>query len=55
MQQQQDPICYSEVFTVWQKKADPLFAWAIVDTLKDPIVGEVELATDIEEWLTAPR
>ena len=55
MQQQQDPICYSEVFTVWQKKADPPFAWAIVDTLKDLVVGEVELATDIEEWLTTPR
>ena len=56
-QQQQDPIlCYSEVFTVWQKKADPPFTWAtIVDTLKDPIVGEVKLAAEIEEWLTTPR
>ena len=52
--QQQDPIlCYSEVFTVWRKKADPPFTWAtIVDTLKDPIVGEVKLAAEIEEWLT---
>ena len=53
----QDPIlCYSEVFTLWQKKGDPSFTWAtIVDTLKDPIVGEVKLAAEIEEWLKGDK
>ena len=56
-QQIHNPIlCYHEIFTVWQRKADPPFTWAtIIDTLKDPIVGEVKLAAEIEEWLTTFR
>lgn len=44
-----DPIvCYSEVFSLWQKRGEPPFTWAtIVGTLKAPIVGENKLAADI--------
>ena len=50
-----DPIlCYSEVFTVWEKTVDPTdFTWArIVETLESPIVKENKLARDLVEWLT---
>ena len=44
--------CYSEVFSLWEKKADPPFTWAtIVDALRSPAVGEMKLASDIESWL----
>ena len=49
----QNPVrCYSTVFSLWEKKADPPFTWAtIVDALRSPIVGETKLASDIERWL----
>ena len=50
-----DPIlCYSEVFTAWEKTVDPAgFTWArIVETLESPIVEENKLARDLVEWLT---
>ena len=48
-----DPIkCYMEVFSTWKKKTDPPFTWAtVINSLKLPIVGETELAMEIEEWL----
>ena len=46
--------CYSEVFSLWQKKADPPFTWAtIIDTLRSPIVEENALAQEIEDWITS--
>ena len=49
----QDAIqCYIEVFSIWQRKADPPFTWAtIIDTLRSPIVRENALAQEIEDWL----
>ena len=51
----QDAIeCYAEVFSLWQKKADPPFTWAtIIDTLRSPIVEENALAQEIEDWITS--
>ena len=48
-----DPIkCYTEVFSTWKKNTDPPFTWAtVINSLKLPIVGETELAMEIEEWL----
>ena len=50
----QDPIlCYSEVFDVWQKSGSPPYTWAtIIDALRAPIVGEHQLAHELQEWLT---
>ena len=46
--------CYLEVFSLWQKKADPPFTWAtIIDTLRSPIVKENALAQEIEDWITS--
>ena len=48
--------CYSEVFSVWQRKADPPFTWAtIIDVLRSPIVKENALAQEIEDWLRVLR
>ena len=49
-----DPIkCYMEVFSTWKKNTDPPFTWAtVINSLKLPIVGETELAIEIEEWLS---
>ena len=47
-------LCYSEVFTVWEKTVAPAdFTWAtIVEALESPIVEENKLARDIVQWLT---
>ena len=48
-----DPImCYTEVFSTWKKNTDPPFTWAtVIKSLKLSIVGETELAMEIEDWL----
>ena len=44
--------CYSEVFSLWQRKADPPFTWAtIIEALRSPVVRENALAQEIEDWL----
>ena len=44
--------CYCEVFSLWQRKADPPFTWAtIIDALRSPFVRENALAQEIEDWL----
>ena len=47
-------LCYSEVFTAWEKTVDPAdFTWAtVVEALESPIVEENNLARDIVHWLT---
>ena len=49
-----DPIRrYAKVFTLWENKADPLYTWrTIVGVLRAPIVGRVDLAIEIEKWLS---
>ena len=53
----QDHItCYAKVFSMWQKRGDPPFTWAtIIEVLKAPIVGENQLAKELEEWLETAR
>ena len=48
-----DPMkCYTEVFSLWENKAEPPFTWTtIINTLKAPMVAEVRLAQDLELWL----
>ena len=48
-----DPIhCYIDVFSLWEKKAEPPFTWAtIIDALRSPIVQEIRIAHDIEMQL----
>ena len=50
---EQDPIlCYSEVFSLWKRRADPPFTWdTIVEALRAPAVEETRLAAEIVEWL----
>ena len=44
--------CYAEVFQLWKNKGDPPFIWAtIIDALKAPSVEEIELVTELQEWL----
>ena len=45
--------CYAEVFDVWRKSGSPPYTWAtIIDALRAPIVGEHQLATELQQWLT---
>ena len=48
-----DPIsCYADVFNWWQRNGSPPYTWAtIIDALRAPIVGEVQLAHELEKWL----
>ena len=50
----EDPIgCYVKIFNWWQRNGSPPYTWAtIIDALRAPIVGEVQLAHELEEWLT---
>ena len=49
-----DPIlCYAEIFNWWQRNGSPPYTWAtIIDALRAPIVGEVQLAHELEEMVT---
>ena len=49
-----DPIlCYADVLNWWQRNGSPPYTWAtIIDALRAPIVGEVQLAHELEEWIT---
>ena len=48
-----DPIlCYADIFNWWQRNGSPPYTWAtIIDALRAPIVGEVQLAHELEEWV----
>ena len=50
-----DPIymhCYMDMFSLWEKKAEPPFTWAtIIDALRSPRVLEIVLAHNIEMQL----
>ena len=48
-----DPIsCYADVFNWWQRNGSPPYTWAtIIDALRTPIVGEIQLAHELEEWV----
>ena len=48
-----DPIlCYAEIFNWWQRNGSPPYTWAtIIDALRAPMVGEVQLAHELEEMV----
>ena len=49
----QTVLCYAEMFQVWKNNGDPPFTWGtIIDALKAPIVGEAQLATELQESLS---
>ena len=42
----------AEVFNLWQKRGFPSYTWAtIIDVLNTGLVGEVQLAKEVEEWV----
>ena len=53
--EEKNPILrYSEVFSQWEKKANPDFPFnwrTILNALKSPIVEENKLAMEVEKWL----
>ena len=41
-----------DIFYEWKERGHPPYTWAtIIDVLKSPLVGEVELAQELEQWL----
>ena len=45
--------CYREVFSLWERRCDLPFTWAIIiNALRAPSVGEERLASELERWLT---
>ena len=45
-------ICFAEVFDLWERGGSPPFTWAtIIDALRADIVGEVQLAYELELWV----
>ena len=50
----QNPVfCFADVLDAWKRNGSPPYMWAtIIDALKAPIVGEVQLAHELEEWVT---
>ena len=47
----QDPVrCLADIFDVWQRNGSPPYTWAtIIDALRAPVVGEVQLAHELED------
>ena len=44
--------CFAEVFDLWKRGESPPFTWAtIIDALRTKIVGEVQLAYELEQWV----
>ena len=44
--------CFAEVFDLWERGGSPSFTWAtIIDALRGDIVGEVQLAYELEQWV----
>ena len=42
----------AEVFDVWKKNGSPPYTWTtIIDALRAPLVGQVQLAKEVEEWV----
>ena len=42
----------AEVFDLWQKRGSPPYTWTtIINALRAPLVGEVQLAKEVEEWV----
>ena len=41
-----------DIFCEWKERGHPPYTWAtILDVLKSPKVGEVQLAQELEQWL----
>ena len=48
--------CFAEVFELWQKRRSPPYMWAtIIDALRADIVGEVQLAYELEQWVMSTQ
>ena len=44
--------CFAEVFELWKRGGSPPYTWAtIIDALRAKIVGEVQLAYELEQWV----
>ena len=44
--------CFAEVFELWKREGSPPYTWAtIIDALRADIVGEVQLAYELEQWV----
>ena len=51
-QNKEASLCYAELFRLWKNNGDPPYTWdTIIDALKAPLVGEAQLATELQEWL----
>ena len=45
-------LCLAEVFDMWKKRGSPPYTWTtIISVLNAKIVGEVQLAKELEEWI----
>ena len=48
----QDVCYFADIFDVWKRSGSPPYTWAtIFNVLRAPIVGEVQLAHELEEWV----
>ena len=48
--------CFAEVFELWKRKGSPPYTWAtIIDALRADIVGEVQLAYELEQWVMSTQ
>ena len=44
--------CFARVFDLWKRGGSPPYTWAtIIDALRGDIVGEVQLAYELEQWI----
>ena len=43
---------YTEVFELWRRCGSPPYTWAtIIDALREPSIGEMALANNVQQWV----
>ena len=49
---QDDYHRYTEVFELWRKCGSSPYTWAtIIDALREPSIGEMVLANNVQQWV----
>ena len=44
--------CLNQVFATWEKSGSSPYTWAnIINILRAEVVGEIQLASQVEEWV----
>ena len=47
---------FGEIFDVWRRRGSPPYTWrTLIDVLRSPSVGEVQLSVELTSWIKDPH